>query len=93
LIPSVGEGVAEDDVELLVTAMLVPSTELRMEELEESTDDEDAARVKLELETASEVVVTREDAVTMRDEELDFVLLKMKDERLEVWKEGLALLE
>lgn len=84
---------AEDDVELLVTAMLVPSTELRMEELEESTDDEDAARVKLELETASEVVVTREDAVTMRDEELDFVLLKMKDERLEVWKEGLALLE
>jgi 3-hydroxy-3-methylglutaryl CoA synthase len=85
--------VAEDDVELLVTAMLVPSTELRMEELEESTDDEDAARVKLELETASEVVVTREDAVTMRDEELDFVLLKMKDERLEVWKEGLALLE
>jgi 3-hydroxy-3-methylglutaryl CoA synthase len=89
----VGEGVAEDDVELLVTAMLVPSTELRMEELEESTDDEDAARVKLELETASEVVVTREDAVTMRDEELDFVLLKMKDERLEVWKEGLALLE
>jgi 3-hydroxy-3-methylglutaryl CoA synthase len=89
----VGEGVAEDDVELLVTAMLVPSTELRTEELEESTDDEDATRDKLELETASEVVVTREDAVTIGDEELDFVLLKMKDERLEVWKEELALLE
>jgi hypothetical protein len=39
--PSVGEAVAEDDVELLVNAILVPRTELRTEELEESTYDED----------------------------------------------------
>ncbi len=76
---------AEDDVELM------------MEELEESTDDEDAARVELELEIPSdavvmildEVLVIREDAATIGD----VVLLKTKDERLEVWEEELALLE
>jgi hypothetical protein len=65
--PSVGEAVAEDDVELLVNAMLVPGTELRIEELEESTYDEDRRDDDARLEEVEILVevITLDDAVRL----------------------------